>query len=79
MQAIERLPATGGLDSKALRKLLGRLVELANDTLDSIRENTQLLEEAGAFGKEHTVEKLIPVGGILRRLTTKIFRVQWFH
>jgi hypothetical protein len=78
METIEFFPAVGGLDCKALGKILSGFIELANDALDGIRENSQLLEESRTFGEEHTVQKLVPVGGILGRFTAKKFGVQGF-
>ena len=51
MQAIEHVPAIGRLNGKAVRKIFSRLVEFADDMLDRIGENSQLLEEPRTVGK----------------------------
>ncbi|HXN99796.1 MAG TPA: hypothetical protein VN881_12040 [Candidatus Acidoferrales bacterium] len=78
MQALELSPAIGWPNSKALRKFLRGFVELANDTFDGIRKDSQLLEEPGAVGKQHMVQKLVPVGGTLRSFAAKEFSIQGF-
>ena len=48
VQTIETLPAIGWLDGKALAEVFGGFVELANDMLDGVAKDAQLLKEARA-------------------------------
>jgi hypothetical protein len=78
MQAIEHIPAIGRLNGKALREVFSRLVELADDMLDRVGENSQLLEEPRKVGKQDMVQKPVPLSGILRCVAAEKLSVQRF-
>ena len=51
MQTIKLAPATGWLDGKALRQVLGRVVEFANDALDRISKLLKQDRDANFIAK----------------------------
>lgn len=73
VEIVEALPAIGWLDRKALAEVFCGFIEFANDMLDRIGEDAELLEEARAVGEQYVVKKLVPVGGILSGFAAKEF------
>jgi hypothetical protein len=76
VQKVEALPAIGWLDRKAPTEVFGCLVELANDMLNGIGKDAQLLEEARAVGKQDVVKKFVPVSGVLSSFSAEEFSLE---
>lgn len=76
MERVELSPTGGGLDGDSVVEVRGNFGKFSIEAFESGSEDAELVEKAGALGKENLMEDAIPGGGALPGIAAEEFRLE---